>query len=79
MEILLDVQPIDEESDHALRTAIILRGHAQACDCMKKFIRVDVVADLAGRYCGLEEFMKRGTDSLFEVRAQSSEGRVARM
>src|ERR1700723_2837792 len=38
MGILLDAQPIDEESDHALRTAILLRGHAQACDCMKEFI-----------------------------------------
>jgi len=72
-------EPIDEQSDHALRTAIILRRHAQACDRMKEFIRVDVVADLAGGYCGLEELMKGGADSLFEVRAQISEGRVSRM
>jgi hypothetical protein len=31
-------EPVDEQSDHALRTAVILGGHAQACDCMEKFI-----------------------------------------
>jgi hypothetical protein len=31
-------QSVNEECDHALRTAIILSWHAQAGDCMEKFI-----------------------------------------
>ena len=47
-------QSVDEKSDHALRAGVILRGHAQACDGMQEFIGLNVVADLAGGYRGVE-------------------------
>ncbi len=46
---------------------------------MEKFIRIDVVADLADGYRRLEKGAHGGSDPLFEVSAQGFEGWVPRM
>jgi hypothetical protein len=35
---VVEAEPVDEQSDHSLRAAVILGGHAQTCDRLEQVI-----------------------------------------